>query len=78
VFPLRYRLSFYIPEDRILHSHCHENPVFVPHRKHVSATEPNWLMLYKIGGFDSGDYEECHLLEDPHGITSQEDGILQG
>jgi hypothetical protein len=24
VFPLKYELSSYIPEDAILHSHCHE------------------------------------------------------
>jgi hypothetical protein len=25
MFPVRYKLRFYIPEDSILHSHCHEN-----------------------------------------------------
>jgi hypothetical protein len=25
VSPLRYELDFHIPEDGILHSHCHEN-----------------------------------------------------
>jgi hypothetical protein len=25
VSPVRYELDFYIPEDDILHSHCHEN-----------------------------------------------------
>jgi hypothetical protein len=25
VFPVKYELGFYIPEDDILHSHCHEN-----------------------------------------------------
>jgi hypothetical protein len=25
VFPVRYELGFYIPEDDILHSHCREN-----------------------------------------------------
>jgi hypothetical protein len=37
---------------------------FVPHRKHyISATEPSQLMLCKILGFHSGDYEECTLPE---------------
>jgi hypothetical protein len=26
MFPVRYELGFYIPEDDILHSHCRENP----------------------------------------------------
>jgi hypothetical protein len=25
MFPVRYELGFYIPEDDILHSHCREN-----------------------------------------------------
>jgi hypothetical protein len=25
VSPVKYELGFYIPEDDILHSHCHEN-----------------------------------------------------
>jgi hypothetical protein len=25
VSPVRYKLGLYIPEDDILHSHCHEN-----------------------------------------------------
>jgi hypothetical protein len=25
VSPVRYKLGFYIPEDDILHSHCHED-----------------------------------------------------
>jgi hypothetical protein len=37
---------------------------FVPHRKHyIAATEPNRLILCKILGFHSGDYEEFRLLE---------------
>jgi hypothetical protein len=34
---------------------------FVPHKKHVSATELIRLMLCKIWGFHGGDYEECLL-----------------
>jgi hypothetical protein len=41
----------------------HINSQFVPHSRHyVSATEPSRLMLCKIWGFHSGDYEECRLL----------------
>jgi hypothetical protein len=35
---------------------------FVLHRRHVSAIESSHFMLYKIGGFHGGDYEECCLL----------------
>jgi hypothetical protein len=41
---------------------CYIYTQFVPHRKHVSATEPNRLMLCKIWGFHGGDYEECRIL----------------
>jgi hypothetical protein len=41
----------------------YENPVRTSQETHyVSATEPSWLMLCKIRGFHSGDYEECRLL----------------
>jgi hypothetical protein len=29
LFPVRYELKYYIPEDGILHSHLHENPQFL-------------------------------------------------
>jgi hypothetical protein len=36
---------------------------FVLHRRHyVPATESSQLMLCKILGVPSGDYEECRLL----------------
>jgi hypothetical protein len=37
---------------------------FIPHKKehYVSATESSRLMLCKICGFHSGNYEECCLL----------------
>jgi hypothetical protein len=47
--------------------------LFVPHRKHVSATELSLLMLYKIWGFHGGDYEACRLLRYKNPVrTSQE------
>jgi hypothetical protein len=35
---------------------------FLPHRKHVSATETSRLMLRKIWSFHGGDYDECRLV----------------
>jgi hypothetical protein len=35
---------------------------FVLHRRHISATESNQLMLCKVWGFLGGDYKECRLL----------------
>jgi hypothetical protein len=38
-------------------------PQFIPYKKrHVSATDPSQLMLYKIWGFHCNDYEECRIL----------------
>jgi hypothetical protein len=34
VFPVKYELEFYIPEDDILHSHCREN---------LKSYSINWL-----------------------------------
>jgi hypothetical protein len=37
-------------------------PVRTSHETHyVFATEPSRLMLCKVSGFHSGDYEECRL-----------------
>jgi hypothetical protein len=38
VFPVRYELGFYIPEDGILHSHRHENLKFSVNRKIILAS----------------------------------------
>jgi hypothetical protein len=35
---------------------------FVPHKKHISDTEPSRLMLCKICDFHVGDCEACRLL----------------
>jgi hypothetical protein len=35
---------------------------FVPHRRHITPTLPKRLILYKISGFRSGDYEKFRLL----------------
>jgi hypothetical protein len=52
---------------------------FVPHKKHYfSATEPSCLMLCKIWGFHSGDYEECRRLWYENPVrTSQETLLLR-
>jgi hypothetical protein len=41
----------------------YKNPVSTWYETHyISATEPSWLILCRIWGFHSGDYEECPLL----------------
>jgi hypothetical protein len=44
VFPVRYDLDFYIPEDAILHSHCRENLK----QSQVYARETNFHYLCQV------------------------------
>jgi hypothetical protein len=46
---------------------------FIPHRRHITTTEPSQLMLCKIWGYHRGDYEEFCLLGYKNQVcTSQE------
>jgi hypothetical protein len=66
VYPVRYELGFYIPEDDILHSHCRENL-----KSYIALTGwALWLrckvhpVRYELGFYTSEDEVlQCHGCE---------------
>jgi hypothetical protein len=66
VFPVKYELGFYVPEDDILHSHRREN--LKSYRAFTGWTlywRPNVSPVkYELGLYIlEDDNEECRLLE---------------